>query len=254
MSFEDIVVDFEEEKEKKQVDDLDEKPLKPNKNALRKIQHVAFILDQSGSMTDSQKQAMTNFNEQLQTLKNETEGIETFVTLTKFDSDVDIKYIDKPLEEIEEMEDYPCNNMTALWDAIGMTALKIKDVMEDEKREGFEHAALIIIITDGYENNSKEFNNPEKLKKIINELEAKGTWTFTFMGADIDPFKAGAHKVFGNLGNIANFNKSDWVGNTATMKRSLTTYYSARKMGVTAVSDYYNDNSTEGSKTDGDKD
>lgn len=48
-------------------------------------------------------------------------------------------------------------------------------------------AVLVTIITDGYENSSKEWNGPA-IKKLIDECKAEG-WMFSFVGAGEDVVK-----------------------------------------------------------------
>ena len=61
---------------------------------------------------------------------------------------------------------------------------------------------LFIIITDGYENASKEFSK-DKIRKLIKK---HNDWEFIYIGADIDSYAAG-----GAIGikkdNIANYRK-----------------------------------------------
>lgn len=68
--------------------------------------------------------------------------------------------------------------MTALYDAIGTS------VTDLEKSKGKEDKVLVTIITDGYENDSIEWDGAS-VKKLIDRLCKKG-WVFTYIGANQD--------------------------------------------------------------------
>ena len=91
-------------------------------------------------------------------------------------------------------EDYYVGGCTALYDALGNT-INSFDRKETDK-------VLFIIITDGYENASREFDN-KKIRKLIKN---HSDWEFIYIGADIDSYASG-----GAIGikkdNIANYKK-----------------------------------------------
>ena len=124
---------------------------------MRKMLDVVFILDKSGSMSGSEENTITSFNE----------------------------YLEK-----EKKNDYK----TPLYDAIG-SAINYIDRCDTDK-------VLFIIITDGYENASSEFNK-DKVRRMIKN---HSNYEFIYIGADIDSYSAG-----GSIGidkdNIANFKK-----------------------------------------------
>lgn len=74
--------------------------------------------------------------------------------------------------------DHTLRGMTALYDAIGTS------VTDLEKSKGKEDKVLVTIITDGYENDSLEWDGAS-VKKLIDRLCKKG-WVFTYIGANQD--------------------------------------------------------------------
>lgn len=74
--------------------------------------------------------------------------------------------------------DYTLRGMTALYDAIGTS------VTDLEKSKGKEDKVLVTIITDGYENDSIEWDGAS-VKKLTDRLCKKG-WVFTYIGANQD--------------------------------------------------------------------
>jgi hypothetical protein len=70
--------------------------------------------------------------------------------------------------------------MTPLYDAIGNTITKIHKLMENEENA----IASVTIITDGYENASKEYSH-KAIKSLIEAYKSEG-WLFAYIGADHD--------------------------------------------------------------------
>ena len=90
-----------------------------------------------------------------------------------------------PIKDAEKLtfKDYDPCCCTPLFDAIGKTVKKIKKDTKDVE----DAAVLVTIITDGYENSSKEWTGP-MVKKLIDECKEEG-WMFSFIGAGEDVVK-----------------------------------------------------------------
>lgn len=148
------------------------------------------ILDKSGSMKSIQKQAIDGYNETLGTIRaaqlKHIESQDHFVSLAAFcGCGVDMIYDRTPIKDADQLkpEQYnPCC-MTPLYDAIGSTIQKLKNAIKDVE----DAAVLVTIITDGYENASKEWTGPA-IKKLIDECKEDG-WMFAFIGASEDIVK-----------------------------------------------------------------
>jgi uncharacterized protein YegL len=158
--------------------------------------YVNFLLDTSGSMAAKKQETINSFNEYIQSLKKDKKSKYKF-SLTKFHSQANVIYNNMDMQNVPELTDktYQPDGMTALFDAIGITASKIS---KDEKNK-----ILFIILTDGEENSSNEYKI-EAIKKLIDEKQKKN-WTFTFMGCDIDAYNIA--KTYGiSRGNTISFN------------------------------------------------
>ena len=114
--------------------------------------YVAIILDSSGSMQSIADKTRNDFNEQLQTLKQESNnpaseakkvlmaqnpdeveaGIETKVSIITFANGVKFVDFDVDVNNISEItaEEYKPNGGTALYDAIGLTIDKFVDTYD----------------------------------------------------------------------------------------------------------------------------
>ena len=143
-----------------------------------------IILDESGSMSSIEKQAIDGVNETVQTIRSAQKKHpeqEHLVSLVSFNSDAVKTIYDKvEAERVEELTDkqYVPSCCTPLYDAMGnaINALR-KSVADDD-------AVLVTIITDGYENASSEYNGPA-IKKLVETMKSKG-WIFAYIGANQD--------------------------------------------------------------------
>ncbi len=217
---------------------------------------VALIVDESGSMKSIQKQSIDNFNEQLQTLKSESnspdavakklliggqqyDGVETHVSVVKFNDKVNVVV---PLAEVNTVNeitvnDYNPDGSTALYQAIGETISRFQNITDMSDPTS---SALFIIITDGQNNVHGKYTR-EEVKSLIDELTASGRWTFTFMGTEnaLDQ----AEDLGIAKGNMAAFAATNVGMATASdlMTSSLRSYYDARRSGTMSVSSFYDE-------------
>ncbi len=148
-----------------------------------------LVVDKSGSMSDCIEQTISGFNEQvikICALQNEYPDQEITIGLTTFNDEVHHHFFQSPPELVKKLhyESYMPNGTTALLDAIGMTVNIIEKEIINHSKES-NTTVVIVIITDGHENSSKEFNLAD-IKKKISRLEETSQWTFSFLGATID--------------------------------------------------------------------
>ena len=146
-----------------------------------------IIMDRSGSMWEIQKPAIMGYNEVLGGVKAAaTKFAETqkqFMTLVLFDSSsIDEVYWNaNPADAaILTEETYVPGACTPLYDAVGRTLTKL----EKELKGDDNHSVVATIITDGYENDSHEYNLTA-VKTLIEHLKKEG-WSFAYMGTDHD--------------------------------------------------------------------
>jgi len=143
-----------------------------------------IILDESGSMSSIERQAITGVNETVQTIRQAQkrhEDQEHFLTLVSFNSaKIKTIYDNVKAENVEELTDrqYCPACCTPLYDAMGNTLTEFrKNIAEND-------AVLVTVITDGYENASTEYDG-KAVKALVESLKAKG-WVFTYIGANQD--------------------------------------------------------------------
>ena len=146
-----------------------------------------IIMDRSGSMWEIQKPAIMGYNEVLGGVKAAAtkfaETQEQYMTLVLFDSSsIDEVYWNaNPADAaILTEETYVPGACTPLYDAVGRTLTKL----EKELKGDDNHSVVVTIITDGYENDSHEYNLIA-VKSLIEHLKKEG-WSFAYMGTDHD--------------------------------------------------------------------
>ena len=119
------------------------------------------ILDKSGSMESIRTEAINGYNETLGSIKaTQLKFLDTqehFVSLAAFcDCCIDMIYDMTPIKDADKLtkEKYEPCCCTPLFDAIGKTVKTLKKKIADVE----DAAVLVTIITDGYENSSKEWD------------------------------------------------------------------------------------------------
>jgi len=206
------------------------------------INHIFFVLDKSGSMCGLRKQTVDNFNEQIQNLKMERDSEQVnLISLITFAGSNYIRDIraSQPLSQFEEikLEEYVTNGSTALYDAIGKAILNAD--LQFEKYSNFDNAALIVILSDGEENASKEFDNI-KITSLIKQKQDSGKFTFTFMGCgEVVRRQASAIGIpFGNT-TVWEYTNEGIVGTMSVNACSTKSFLGGRSAGVHASSGFY---------------
>jgi hypothetical protein len=169
---------------------------------------VSFILDETGSMQSVKDRTISGFNEYIQTLRNK--GGNVLFTLTKFNSaKTEIVHTGTPIAAVNELTPYSYqpNHGTPLYDAIGRTIAALdRDVIGRRDNP----AVLVVIMTDGEENSSQEFNLP-KVNELIKSREARG-WDFVYLGANHNAWQS-AQSLGMSFGNTAQYDQ----GNTRSV-------------------------------------
>lgn len=132
------------------------------------LTEIVFILDRSGSMTGLEKETISGYNGFLEKQKKlEKEAV---VTTVLFDDKYEVIHNRVNIKNINLLteKEYYTRGSTALLDAIGKT---IKTIYSNHLSILYENRpgqVIFVIITDGYENASREFTYPQ-IRHMINE-------------------------------------------------------------------------------------
>ena len=151
---------------------------------------LVIIIDDSGSMQHVADKTISGFNEFLET-HQKLPG-EALLTLVKFNTNYEIVHNGVNIEDVPKLNKntYQPHGMTALLDAVGRSIDEVGkryDAMSEEDRPA---QVIFMIMTDGEENSSEEYNL-EQIKEKTKKRQDENKWEFVFMGADQNAWTAG---------------------------------------------------------------
>jgi uncharacterized protein YegL len=203
--------------------------------------HNLIILDESGSMLMIKNSIIQGFNELVQTIKGLEKQYpeqEHFITLVTFNGlGHKVLHFIEPVKNLDQIDaaKYMPDASTPLYDAMGFSFTKLKKSLENTE----DFNVLVTIMTDGEENDSKEYSG-SAIKKLIEELKLNN-WTFTYIGTDHDIEK------FASSMSIANalwFEKdTEDIKNMFEKEKAARTRYSQKiRNQESTTDDYYEDN------------
>ena len=149
------------------------------------LTELVFILDRSGSMSGCEAQTIQGYNKVLTDQKRNPEH--ALVTTVLFDNQIDIIHDRKPINRVAKLTNktYFTSGSTALYDAVGKTIQALVHVHRNMLEAQKPQKVIFVIITDGYENASREFN-AKQVRDMIRLERDVYHWDFMFLGANID--------------------------------------------------------------------
>lgn len=181
--------------------------------------HISMLLDRSGSMASIADDVVGGFNTYLDEQRR-GEG-KARVTLVQFDGQDPFEVLidGEDLATVQDLDParYQPRGNTPLLDAIGMMIAKIDSEIVARADQGLPiEDQVVMIITDGYENASREVTG-DVVSDLIAARRARA-WTFAFLAADEEsiresirlgvahgssagwaPTKHGSKEMFGKL-------------------------------------------------------
>lgn len=168
--------------------------------------NVYILLDRSGSMSTLWNEALGSINNYVTKLKKSDK-----VYLAAFDDQYEIIRECKA-EDWKEVtnEDAQPRGMTALFDSCG----KIMTLAE----ENDSRKTMLVVMTDGHENASREYNQAA-IKAKVKAFEDK-KWEVIFLGANFDEVST----VSGGIGMVASKSMNIAAGNMMRSFDTLSTY------------------------------
>ena len=86
-----------------------------------------------------------------------------------------------------ERRDYNPGGLTALYDTIGIAISETEKHKTNLKQRHRPDMILMVIITDGQENASREYSSLT-IKSLIEKNEKRENWQFIYLGADLSNF------------------------------------------------------------------
>lgn len=164
---------------------------------------IICILDRSGSMRRLAEDTIDGYNSFLD--KQKQNSGKAAITTILFDDQYEVISEAVDLNEAKYLtsKEYYARGTTALLDAIGRTVSNTLGAMEKEKICPAKRRVLFLIMTDGLENASKEYNKSD-VKNLIAATTEEYGWNYIFVGANIDSVSE-AQSLGISAENAANF-------------------------------------------------
>jgi hypothetical protein len=139
--------------------------------------------------------------------------------LVQFDNEYEFVHTGVPIGQVPKYTLVP-RGSTALLDAVGRaineTGARLAG-MNEADRPGL---VLFAVVTDGYENSSREFTK-SKIKEMIAHQASNYSWHFNFLGADQNAFAEGAEMGF-TVGGTAAYSPSNVQGVYASVSQKFS--------------------------------
>lgn len=174
---------------------------------------LVCVIDRSGSMQSTLKDAQGGLDAFL--AQQQAFDGECHLTIWDFDTEHSNPVKRQPIAGAPHYRIEPRGG-TALLDAVG------KAIQDLDDHAPQMHQVIVVIVTDGGENSSREFNLAT-IKKKIEQRQGKG-WSFVFVGVNIDAFgDAGAMGVAGSTTLVASNFRSAYAATGSSLLRSRTT-------------------------------
>ena len=185
--------------------------------------NLVFVIDKSGSMYSSKEDVVGGFDKTIAEQKKDKDGKVT-VSLFTFNEKVREEYLGIDINDITKFH-YSPDGMTAMNDGIGTAIDKVGEWLYEKDKNGDElpGKTLVVVMTDGMENASKEYTLKQVQDKIKEQTE-KYSWEFIYMGTDITTSKAAddlgfKFKTYGSRKKFAN--NYDIINCATTAYRSM---------------------------------
>ena len=142
-----------------------------------------IIIDESGSMQSIKREAINSVNETIQTIRAAEKrhaDQEHYVSVVLFNDEVKTINDCVAANDVAELTDasYQPDCCTALYDAMGISINAMR------KHTSPEDKVLVTVVTDGYENASREWSGMA-IKSLVEQMRGQG-WTFAYIGANHD--------------------------------------------------------------------
>ena len=166
------------------------------------LTELVFILDKSGSMGGLESDTIGGFNAMLK--KQQDAPGECRITTALFDNGYSLLHDRVDIRAVSPItaEDYQAGGTTALLDAIGRTIEKIGNVQKSTAQEYRAGKVMLVIITDGQENASRDYTFA-KVAGMIKHQQEKYSWEFLFLAANQDAIAAAGALSIGAKDAIA---------------------------------------------------
>lgn len=148
------------------------------------LTEIVFLLDESGSMIRLRDDTINGYNRFLEQQKELSENV--LITTISFNDTTKMLQRRTNVSKSNPItkQQYSPSGSTALLDALGEALYRTRFAQQDDGEKAPEKT-IFVIITDGYDNSSQEYEYEVVGKIIRHSREARG-WQFLFLGTSKD--------------------------------------------------------------------
>lgn len=189
--------------------------------------HLILIVDRSGSMQSIQKDAQGGLRSAVAKWAETSGGDKRTLSLYQFDTQHDTVLHYAPLEKAQDYVLEPRGG-TALLDATGFAIKGEGEHLASLKEAERPGQVVVIIVTDGQENSSKEYKRPE-VKKLIEHQQDKYGWKFTYVAADLNAAEEARSMGIAAPGVLS------WMGTARSMNSTYDVLATAVQAGTAST-------------------
>lgn len=194
---------------------------------------ITLVVDRSGSMAQIKEDAEGGVNTFVS--EQATAPGEVLLSLLQFDTAYEFVHRGVPIRDVPKFKLVP-RGMTALLDAVGRAINETGERLAQMAEQDRPGLVIMVVVTDGLENSSKEFNKSQ-IKEMIERQQNEYSWHFTFLGANQDAFsEAGGIGI--HAGGAANFAFSKVDAAWAGTARKVLRMRSQRSAGETVRNEF----------------
>jgi len=206
-------------------------------------QYIGIARDHSGSMSSLKTTATSDYNSNVESIKEGAtdHGIDTVVSVIKFGvraaTGIEFEVKNSSVNSLKKLTSYETYGSTPLFDSVGELIEQLSKVPDAEDPDV---SFLIMVITDGAENSSRNYNG-NSISKKIKELQNTDKWSFVFrvpQGYGHNLSRLGIPE-----GNILEWEQTKQGFEKATQrtKEAVTRFYAARASGQRRTTSFYSD-------------
>lgn len=148
---------------------------------------IICIIDRSGSMESIRSDAIGGFNRFLADQQAPEDPAR--LTMVLFDDQYEVVYDGTDIRDVKRLTNrtFVPRGSTALLDAIGKTLNTVSARFADMPANDRPEKVIVVILTDGQENASREFTLPV-VRKMITTYTNDLKWDFIYLAANQDAF------------------------------------------------------------------
>lgn len=220
----------------------------PKKKKAAAMQNrIAILLDSSSSMSTMRKEAIDAFNAQIAEIRKGSATMDTKISLYTFADTVRCLFRNRPIDNVENLDEmnYVPSGVTSLYDAIGEATNDLSGLAE-AKNENCSF--LVVIVTDGQENNSKT-HTYASVSGAIDKLQKTNRWTFTYLGCGAGLQDVGASLGISAGNTLTGTHLQAQGAYTLVATNAASAFMRSRAGGQSATASFYSGDATQATLT-----